>query len=165
MRSAPCTEVSLQAGAEERVWTRSALASERQAMQQLQSRKAWGVTCAELERQLQQQRRSAEADKAASLQSLKDLLQRCYSASPANSTCLGLLPFDMLACRSQDPAVRSAPCSRRMSACMRVVPLFWRLVMQCQASARLPRQAASLCLAGAPQEPQTPVVHVREELA
>ncbi len=46
-------------------------------MQQLQSRKAWGVTRAELERQLAQQRRSAEADKAASLQSLKDLFQRC----------------------------------------------------------------------------------------
>ena len=46
-------------------------------MQQLQSRKAWGVTRAELERQLAQQRRSAEADKAASLQSIKDLFQRC----------------------------------------------------------------------------------------
>ena len=50
-------------------------------MQQLQSRKAWGVTRAELERQLAQQRRSAEADKTASLQSLKDLYQRCCHAS------------------------------------------------------------------------------------
>ena len=65
-------------------------------MQQLQSRKAWGVTRAELERQLQQQRRSAEADKAASLQSLKDLFQRCDSASPAHSTRLGLFPLTCL---------------------------------------------------------------------
>ena len=56
----------------------SALAAERQAVQQLQGRRGRGVTRAELERQLEQQRRSAEADKAASLQSLKDLFQRCF---------------------------------------------------------------------------------------
>lgn len=63
----------------------SALASERQVVQQLQSRKAWGVTRAELERQLAQQRRSAEADKAASLQSLKDLFQRCCCPCSASA--------------------------------------------------------------------------------
>lgn len=56
----------------------SALAAEKQAVQQLQGRKGRGVTHAELERQLEQQRRSAEADKAASLHSLKDLFQRCF---------------------------------------------------------------------------------------
>ena len=66
--------------AEQWAFTCSALASERQAAQQLQGRKAWGVARAELERQLAQQRRSAEADKAASLQSLKDLFQRCCHA-------------------------------------------------------------------------------------
>ena len=65
------------------MFPRSALASERQAVQQLQSRKAWGGTRAELERQLAQQRRSAEADKAASLQSIKDLFQRCHRACDA----------------------------------------------------------------------------------
>ena len=108
-------------------------------MQQLQSRKAWGVTRAELERQLQQQRRSAEADKAASLQSLKDLFQRCSSASPEDSPHLGLLPFDMLARRARNPAARSALCERRVSACMRAVLLCWRLVIQCQVSEHLPR--------------------------
>jgi len=54
----------------------SALAAERQTVQQLQSRRARGLTNAELERQLEQQRRSSQADKAASLQSLKDLFQR-----------------------------------------------------------------------------------------
>ena len=56
----------------------SALAAERQTVQQLQSRRARGITHAELERQLEQQRRSSEADKAASLQSLKDLFQRYF---------------------------------------------------------------------------------------